>query len=71
MTMFSPDELGSALERFVANNKQVRIIADYRRASMDALRAGTGTELWRMFLLVALMAAIAEMLIARGAAKGE
>jgi hypothetical protein len=69
MIMFSADELSAALERFVANKDHVRVINDYRRASMDALRAGTGTELWRIFLLVALLAAIAEMLIARRAAQ--
>jgi hypothetical protein len=68
MTTFSGDEMTKALSGFVPDNDQIRIISDYRKASMDTLRASTGTELWRVFLLCAVIAAVAEMLIARRAA---
>jgi hypothetical protein len=70
MVMFSESEFSSTLEQYVSNKEQIRMIPDYRRASMDALRAGTGTELWRVFLICAVIAAIAEMLVARRAAGG-
>jgi hypothetical protein len=68
MTTFSGDEMTKALSGFVPDNDQIRIISDYRKASMDTLRASTGTDLWRVFLLCAVIAAVAEMLIARRAA---
>ena len=71
MATLSESEISSALQQYVSDNDQIRIIADYRRASMDALRAGTGTELWRLFLLLAVLAAVAEMLIARRAVAAE
>lgn len=70
MTAFSDDEISRALQGLVPEKDQIRIISDYRKASMDTLRASTGTELWRFFLLLAVVAAIAEMLIARRAAAG-
>lgn len=68
MTTFSNDEMSKALSGFVPNADQIRVISDYRKASMETLRASTGTELWRIFLFLALLAAIAEMLVARRAA---
>ncbi|TAE25465.1 MAG: VWA domain-containing protein [Candidatus Kapaibacterium sp.] len=68
MANFSAQELSASLERFVPSQEQIRVIDDYRKSSMDALRAGSsGTELWRIFLLGAVLAAVAEMLIARRA----
>ncbi len=66
MTHFSSQELSASLERFVPSPEQIRVIEDYRKSSMETLRtAGTGTELWRVFLLGAVLAAVAEMLVAR------
>ncbi len=65
MTSFSGDEMTKALSGFVPDSDQIRVISDYRKASMDTLRASTGTELWRLFLLGAVLAAVAEMLLAR------
>lgn len=69
MTLFSGDDLTDALSRYVPKREQIRLVEDYRRAGMETLRAGTGTELWRVFLLLAVLAAVAEMLIARRAAE--
>ncbi len=71
MTTFNDDEITSALQGFVPEKDQVRIISDYRKTGMDTLRAGTGTELWRLFLLLAVFAAVAEMIIARRAVGAE
>jgi hypothetical protein len=71
MLLLSESEIVSTLQKYVADNDQIRVIADYRRASVDTLRAGTGTELWRVFLLLAVLAAVAEMLIARRAVAAE
>jgi hypothetical protein len=68
MTTFSNDDFTQQLTRFVPNPEQIRVVSDYRKASMDALRASAGTELWRAFLLGAVLAAVAEMLVARRAA---
>ena len=65
MTTFSGDEMTTALRGFVVEKDQIRIVNDYRKTSMDTLRASTGTELWRLFLIVAVVAAVAEMLVAR------
>ncbi len=70
MTTFSGNEMTTALARFVPEKDQIRVMSDYRKASIEALRTSTGTELWRVFLLGAVLAAIAEMLVARRVAAG-
>jgi hypothetical protein len=71
MSMFSPAELLAQLADRVANPERMSVVESPQRLNperIQALRAGAGTELWRLFLLVALLCAVAEMLVWRRAA---
>jgi hypothetical protein len=69
MNIIPVNTLAERLETFVHKQSQIRIIDDYQRASIEDLRAGVGTELWRLFLLIALLAAVFESVVARAGAQ--
>jgi hypothetical protein len=68
ITLLAPDELVKKLAERTPSANQIRVVEHPEQFNPDVLRAGAGTELWRVFLLAALLCAIAEMLVSRRAA---
>ncbi|MCS6808702.1 MAG: BatA and WFA domain-containing protein, partial [Bacteroidota bacterium] len=67
MLILTGEEMKAQLQRFVARSEQIRVISDYRKATIRELRASAGAELWQVFLIVALLAAVMETIVARRA----
>ncbi|NUM71542.1 MAG: hypothetical protein HUU43_11880, partial [Ignavibacteriaceae bacterium] len=65
MTLLAPDELRQKIAtRLVAFNN-IYMISDYREFNADTVRSGVGTELWKFFLILALILTGVEMILAR------
>ena len=60
---FTLDELREKLEQRFANQTKILIIDETDEIADNIVRARTGTELWRFFILLALLCAAAEMLV--------
>lgn len=64
MTLLAPDELRQKIAtRLVAFNN-IYMISDYREFNADTVRSGVGTELWKLCVVLAIICALAEMLLA-------
>jgi hypothetical protein len=68
MTLLLPNALMKKLAERTPTQDQIRLVESPQQFNPDVLRAGAGTELWRLFLLVAFLCAVAEMIVARRAA---
>jgi hypothetical protein len=62
-TKFSTKELNEKIEERFENQNKIIIVEDTDEISENITRARTGTELWRFFILLAILLAITEMLI--------
>jgi len=70
IVLLKPEELVSRIAPLVPKPDHIRLIENAQQFDPELLRAGAGTELWRLFVVLALLCAVAEMLIARRAASG-
>ncbi|TAL69835.1 MAG: VWA domain-containing protein [Bacteroidetes bacterium] len=61
----SEDEIEKNIESQVSKNSHIRFIDDSRNIVQSVQRARTGTELWQLFIILAILCAIAEMIVAR------
>ncbi len=68
ITLLMPDDLVKEIAKRVPKPEQIRVIEEYQNFNADILRAGAGTELWKFFVMLAILCAIAEMVISRRAA---
>lgn len=66
---YSPKELQSALKSDLSATA-IEVIDSPSKIAQGVARARTGTELWKLFLILALCFAIAEMIVARSSASG-
>jgi len=62
-TRFTNSELQEKLNERFAEKARINIITETHEITKSILRARTGTELWRFFILLALLLAAAEMLV--------
>jgi hypothetical protein len=60
---FTNKELQEKLNQRFDNKAQINIISKTDEIAESIIRARTGTELWRFFILFALLLAVAEMLV--------
>ncbi|MCL5991221.1 MAG: BatA domain-containing protein [Bacteroidetes bacterium] len=65
----SEDEIKKFIETQVSKNTHIRFIDDSRNIVQSVQRARTGTELWQLFVILAILCAIAEMIVARNTKK--
>ncbi|MBI5324636.1 MAG: BatA domain-containing protein [Ignavibacteriae bacterium] len=65
----SNDEIEKNIESQVSKNTHIRFIDDSRNIAQSVQRARTGTELWQLFVILAILCAIAEMIVARNSKK--
>lgn len=59
---YSSNELEEILKAKFPNSK-INIIEDYNEFNLKELRANLGTELWQLFLILALLCGIAELFV--------
>lgn len=59
------DEIIKALESKLAPGSHIEIIEESKDLQAGIARAKTGSELWQLFIIAAILCAIAEMLVAR------
>jgi len=62
------DEIKSLIKERINNNSKLEII-NPNNVTQNLQRARTGTELWQLFIILALISAITEMMIARASKK--
>ncbi|MDR0927706.1 MAG: BatA domain-containing protein [Ignavibacteria bacterium] len=62
-TIFTTDELTDKIKERISDNTKITIIDKLDDVADSIARTRTGTELWRLFILLALLLAIAEMLV--------
>lgn len=63
------DELRGQLEAFVPQKEQVEIVLQARDVAAEVSRARAGTELWKLFVILALVCAVVEMIVAKNSAR--
>jgi hypothetical protein len=68
MVTLPADDLKKSLAERTHSADQIRTLDNPQQFNPDVLRAGAGTELWKLFLVAALLCAVAESLVARRAA---
>jgi len=65
----SENEIKKIIETQVSKLTHIRFIDDSRNIVQSVQRARTGTELWQLFVILAILCAIAEMIVARNTKK--
>lgn len=63
------DELLSTLQEFTPEEGQVEVLEQTRDVAVEVSRARVGTELWKLFVILAVLCALAEMIIAKTSAR--
>jgi hypothetical protein len=58
-------QIEQALSGYITEGVPTEVFSDATEIGKEMNRARTGTELWQPFLLLAILTAIAEMLVAR------
>jgi hypothetical protein len=62
-------ELFKILKNRLSDPDNLRLIDDMRNVIQNVNRARTGSELWKLFIILAILCAVAEMLVARSTKK--
>ena len=63
--LLNKEQIEKALKNKSADNTQIQILEENRRLAQSIERAKTGSELWQLFIIAALLCAFAEMLVAK------
>lgn len=69
ITQFTNDELKQTLARRAPDSRQAEVIDNARNLSTMVARVRVGTELWKLFVVLAILCALAEMFVARNSQK--
>ncbi len=64
LSTWSSSEYEQALRRILDGSVEIRHIDAHRNIADSVARARVGTELWRLFVILAIVCALAEMLVA-------
>lgn len=62
-------ELREQLQTYVPEKGQIEVVAQVRDIASEVSRARTGTELWKLFVLLAVVCAIVEMIVAKNSVR--
>ncbi len=65
LKLFTKDEIEKALKNKISENAPLEFVEDPAEIMTNIERTRTGTELWQLFVIAALICAVAEMLVAR------
>lgn len=59
----SPDEISKKLAEILPENTNVEVITDPKLIDKNMIRSSLGTELWKLFVILALLCGIAELFV--------
>jgi hypothetical protein len=62
---YSEDDFKSSLNKYLGKNAGIEYVDDIRNIRESVKKARTGTELWKLFIILAIACGIAEMIVAR------
>ena len=65
LTALSYSELEKKIKQTLPNNSNIKVIKQNDNIGADIVRARVGTELWQLFVLLAIIFALAEMYVAK------
>lgn len=69
IVQLSKSDLNDRLVEFVPDKGQVEVLEQTRNVADAVTRARIGTELWKLFVILAILCALAEMVIAKTSAR--